>query len=57
MKIILGLMLAALLAGCGADGAPLTPTAGVGISVGPGGVSLNCSVGGTNGTVTVSVAC
>ncbi len=45
----------AALVGCGADGAPFTPNANVGLSVGSNGVSTNTSVGASNGTVSVGV--
>ncbi len=54
LAAILGLI---ALAGCGAAGAPLRPVANLGLSFGSGGVSTSCSVGGTNGTVSVNVAC
>ena len=47
----------ATLASCGAAGAPMRPIANMGLSVGTGGVSTSCAVGGTNGTVTLTVAC
>jgi hypothetical protein len=43
------------LAACGADGAPMTPSANVGLSVGSGGVSTSASVGASNGTVSIAV--
>jgi predicted small lipoprotein YifL len=51
-KIVLVLAVAAL-AGCGADGAPWTPSANVGISAGTGGVNTSTSLGATNGTFSV----
>ncbi len=50
--LVLGLM---GLAACGADGAPFTPTANVGLSVGSNGVSTSTSVGASNGTVSVGL--
>ncbi len=45
------------LAGCGADGAPFRPSATAGISIGSGGISTDCAIGTTNGTVSVRVGC
>ena len=55
MKRIAMILTVAALAGCGADGAPFTPNANVGLSVGSNGVSTNTSVGASNGTVSVGV--
>lgn len=57
MKLIIAFLSIAMLASCGADGAPFRPTANAGVSIGTGGVSTNCSLGGTNGVVSVSVGC
>ena len=54
-RIGIGLILLAL-AGCGAAGDPWTPTAGVGITAGSGGVSTSTTVGATNGPFTISVS-
>ena len=43
------------LASCGADGEPLRPFGGAGISVGSGGVSTDAVVGASRGPVTVAV--
>ena len=48
--IVLGLM---ALAGCGADGAPFTPNANLGVNIGPNGLSPSATVGASNGTVSV----
>ena len=55
MKRIALILTVAALAGCGADGAPFTPTANLGLSVGSGGVSTGASLGASNGTVSVGV--
>lgn len=55
MKPIASMMIVAVLAGCGADGAPVRPTANLGLSLGPAGITPTASVGGTSGPVTVSV--
>lgn len=55
MKRIAVLLVTTALAACGADGAPFTPNASVGLSVGTNGVSTNTSVGASNGTVSVGV--
>ncbi|WP_368186407.1 hypothetical protein [Aestuariibius sp. HNIBRBA575] len=57
MKKIVFLISMVALASCGADGAPFEPTANAGISIGTGGISTNCSVGTSNGTVSVNVGC
>ena len=44
----------ALLGACGAAGDPLQPTAGLGIGIGPGGISLKPRVTVSNGTTRVS---
>lgn len=46
-----------VLVGCGADGAPFAPQGQIGVSAGSGGVSTTCSVGGSNGTITISARC
>ena len=56
-RIAIGLLALAALAGCGADGAPFRPDASVGIGIGTGGISTSCSLGTTNGTVSVRVGC
>ncbi len=56
-RVIVTLLTLGLLAGCGANGAPFYPTANVGLSAGPGGVSPSCNLGTSNGTITLSVAC
>ena len=55
MNRIAILLTVAALAACGADGAPFTPSANVGLSVGSNGVSTSTSVGASNGTVSVGV--
>ena len=55
MKRIVLILTVVALAGCGADGAPFTPTANVGLSLGSNGVTTSTSVGASNGTVSVGV--
>ena len=55
MKIVAALMAVVFLASCGADGAPIKPSASVGIGVGTNGVSTSASVGASKGNVSVSV--
>lgn len=55
MKTIASMMIVAVLAGCGADGAPFRPMANLGLSLGPDGITPTASVGGTSGPLTVSV--
>ncbi|WP_202903891.1 hypothetical protein [Halocynthiibacter namhaensis] len=54
-RILLALITTAGLTACGADGAPIRPIAGVGVSVGTGGVSVGGSVGASVGGVNVRV--
>jgi hypothetical protein len=46
----------ALLAACGADGAPFRPTANAGVSIGTDGVTPNASIGATNGTFSMGLS-
>ncbi len=55
MKKFAVLGVVALLAGCGAEGDPLRPTAGLGIGIGPGGLKVRPNVGVTDGTARVGV--
>ena len=55
--IIAGLLALVTLAGCGAEAPPFRPTATAGISFGTGGLTTNCALGTTNGTVSVQVGC
>jgi len=55
MKIFAALGLIAVLASCGADGAPLRPSANLGLSIGPDGVTPSANVSANSGPVTVSV--
>ena len=52
----LALCLACLvLASCGADGDPLEPEVGAGVSIGTDGISTNANVGLTNGIVSIGL--
>lgn len=55
MKPAVLMLFASALAACGADGAPMRPSANVGMSVGSNGVSTSTVVGASNGTVSVGV--
>lgn len=55
MKVVAALLALVLVASCGADGAPLRPSANLGINIGPGGISPSASVGASKGPVKVSV--
>lgn len=55
MKRIAMILSLAALAACGAEGDPLRPTAGLGVGIGPGGISLRPKVGVTDGTTSVGV--
>ena len=55
MKRIALILTVAALAACGADGAPFTPNASVGVGVGTNGVTTGGSLVASNGTVSVGV--
>lgn len=55
MKIIYVIAASALMAGCGAQGDPLRPTANIGLGFGTGGVSQSVEVGAGNSNVNFSV--
>lgn len=55
LSMILSLIGVAFLSGCGVDGAPIRPNAGVNVSVGPGGISVSPSVSVRKGNVGVTV--
>ena len=55
MKRIAMILTVAALAACGADGAPMKPTANMGLSLGSNGINTNASVGASNGTVSIGV--
>ena len=58
MKTVVAVLTLFTLAACGAGGAPLRPVANLGLSVNQNGqLATTCNVGGTNGTVSVNVAC
>ncbi len=57
MKPVFAILGLVVLAACGAGGPPFKPTANIGLTAGPAGIGTTCSVGGTNGTVTIGVAC
>ncbi len=55
MKTIMALCVFGFVAACGAEGDPLRPTAGLGIGIGPGGLSIRPNVGVTDGTSRVGL--
>jgi len=55
MKAITVMIILGALAGCGADGAPLRPTANLGLSIGADGVTPTASIGATSGPVSIRV--
>ncbi len=55
MRRIALILIVAALAACGADGAPFTPKASIGIGLGTNGLTTGASVGASNGTVSVGV--
>ena len=48
-------MLMLILAGCGANGAPLRPTSSANLSVGTNGVSAGTNLGVTNGAFSLNL--
>jgi hypothetical protein len=54
-KVVVALLGLLALAACGADGAPVRPSAGVGIGVGSGGVDVGGRFGVTDGTVSLGI--
>ncbi|UWQ99822.1 hypothetical protein K3729_03215 [Rhodobacteraceae bacterium S2214] len=56
MKIVVLMVVAVGLAGCGANGAPLRPSGSTSLSVGSGGVSVGNSLGLSNGTFSLGVS-
>ena len=55
MRFVLGVMLVAGLAACGADGEPVTPTRDATITISNHGVSAHTSVGVRQGPLSVSL--
>ena len=55
MKRALSLTLL-LLAGCGADGEPVRPTAGANVTVGTDGVSTSATVGVVKGPISIGIS-
>lgn len=55
IRLGLGLMALAVLVACGADGAPVRPTAGANVGVGTRGVNAGVGGGVMVGRVTVGV--
>ena len=56
MKKIVLIMALGFLAACGADGAPMQPSAFLGLSFGSDGVSPRAGIGASNGNVGVGVS-
>ncbi len=55
MKPLAAFLALVILAGCGADGAPIRPKANVGVGIGPNGLTTSARVGANKGPVSVSV--
>jgi hypothetical protein len=55
MKKLAMILVAGALFGCGAQGDPIRPTANLGLSIGPNGVTPNASVGARSGPVSLNV--
>ena len=56
MKFITALTAVLFLASCGVDGAPIKPSAGIGIGIGTNGISTSAKVGASKGNVSVGVS-
>lgn len=56
MKIVAALTAILFLASCGVDGEPIRPSAGIGIGIGPNGLSTSAKVGASKGNVSVGVS-
>ena len=54
-RIILSLVAAATLAGCGADGEPVTPTANLNVGVGTSGARAGVNLGLNKGPWNISL--
>jgi hypothetical protein len=55
MKFVALMVVVAGLAGCGANGEPLRPTASTNLSIGTGGVSAGTNLGLSNGIFSVGL--
>ena len=55
MRVVAALTVFAFLAACGVDGAPLRPSASVGVGIGTSGVTVGGKASVGKGPVTVSV--
>ncbi|MBU2983577.1 hypothetical protein KO498_17350 [Lentibacter algarum] len=56
MTRLMGLSIVLLvLAGCGADGEPVRPTAGANVSLGTDGVSTSATVGVVKGPIRIGI--
>ena len=55
MAKLLGSLALAVLIGCGADGDPLRPTAGINFGIGSGGVTTSAQIGAQNSNVSIGV--
>ena len=55
MSVVAALTVFAFLAACGVDGAPIRPSASVGVSIGTSGVTVGGKASVGKGPVTVSV--
>ena len=55
MKKLVMILGAIALVGCGAAGDPIRPTANLGLSIGPNGITPNATLGARSGPVSVNV--
>ncbi|MGH1464368.1 MAG: hypothetical protein ACRBBQ_03315 [Cognatishimia sp.] len=56
MKAVILILSLGFVAGCGADGAPIRPTANIGVGIGTGGVSAGARLGASKGPVSIGVS-
>ena len=52
---LISLLALSFLAACGAAGEPITPSANLGLNIGPNGVSTSASVGAQSGPVSINI--
>ena len=55
MKTVITFLALATLISCGAAGDPLRPTANLGLSIGPNGITPSANVGAQSGPVSVNI--
>lgn len=55
MRVLVAFLVLLGVAACGADDPPIRPTANVGVSIGPNGITPNASVGARRGILSVGL--